>query len=272
MDSAEHRKKLETVFDKASEGYDLPALRFFADSASLLINGMRLKGNEAMLDAATGTGHVAVAAARELSSGNVTGIDISDGMLKRARGKADRLGLTNITFSRRGIEDMGFPENSFDLASCAFGLFFLPDMASGLRSIFRVIKPGGKLHLTSFRAGLMEPMRGMLLSRLKSHGIEPPEFTSRLDSPDKIVRLLQGAGGRDIRVRSKQLGYYIKDGREWLDVLLNTAFGGPLARVPEKDLAPLLDSHLREVEGLRTEDGIWLNVEVLFTETGISRS
>ncbi len=266
MSGSGHIEKVVSVFDRASEGYDLPALRFFADSARHMVSDMRLQGREVLLDAATGTGHVALAAARALPNGRVTGIDISDGMLRRARAKADRMGLGNISFERRDIEDTGFPERSFDIASCAFGLFFLPDMQSGLCGIFRVIKPGGTLHVTSFRSGLMEPMRGMLLARLKKLGVEPPEFSSRLDTPEKIAALLASSGCGNIDIRSRELGYYIKDGLEWLDILRNTAFGGPLNRLSEDDRERLIDEHLKEVDSLREKDGIRLNIEVLFAQ------
>ena len=264
MSRAEHREKLVSVFDKASEGYDLPALRFFADSASLLIGDMRLQGRESLLDAATGTGHVAIAAANALPEGRIVGIDISDGMLNRARTKAHKLGLGNISFERCDLEDTGFPDNAFDIASCAFGIFFLPDMQSGLRHILRVVKPGGRIYLTSFRSGLMEPMRGMLLARLKEVGVEPPEFASRLDTPEKLAGLLSSVGCRNVGVRSRQIGYHIKDAREWLGILTNTAFGGPLNRLPEDDRERIIEEHLKEVDGLRKKDGIRLNIEVLF--------
>ncbi len=266
MSRSGHREKLASVFDRAAEGYDLPALRFFADSARHMVSDMRLGGKENLLDAATGTGHVALAAAKALPEGRVTGIDISDGMLERARAKADRLSLANIFFERRDIEDTGFPDNTFDIASCAFGIFFLPDMEGGLSHILRVVKPGGGIYLTSFRSGLMEPMRGMLLARLKKLGVEPPEFSSRLDAPEKIAALLAAVGCGNIDVRSRQIGYCIKDAEEWLDVLLNTAFGGPLNRLPEDDRERLIDEHLKEVDSLREKGGIRLDIEVLFAQ------
>ncbi len=266
MSGSGHKEKLAGVFDRAARGYDLPALRFFAESASLLISDMRLQGRENLLDAATGTGHVALAAAKALPNGSVTGIDISDGMLERARAKAAEMGLKNISFERRDIEETGFPDNAFDIASCAFGIFFLSDMENGLRRILRVVKPGGGIYLTSFRSGLMEPMRGMLAARLKARGIEPPEFSSRLDSPEKLAGLLAAAGCQNAVVRSRQTGYFIRDAQEWLEVLLNTAFSGPLNRLPEDDRERLIREHLKEVDDIREKDGIRLNIEVLFAQ------
>lgn len=116
MNTYEHKQKVMASFDMASEGYDCPSLRFFVESASWLIKNLELKGNENLLDIATGTGNVAIAAARELRNGNVTGIDLSEKMLQRAVNKTFEMNLRNVTFKRCDIEDMDFENNTFDAA------------------------------------------------------------------------------------------------------------------------------------------------------------
>lgn len=264
MSHSEHKKKINATFDTVSGGYDSPALRFFAKSSEWMISGMDLKGGENVLDVATGTGHAALAAARELKDGSVTGIDISDGMLRRAREKADKLGLRNVSFKRCDIEDMGFADGYFDAVCCAFGIFFLPDMESGLKCISKALKPRGKIYLTSFREGLMEPLRGTLLEGLKKYGVEPaPLSWMRLDTPEKIKGLLQNTSYQNIFVKSRQLGYYLGDVDEWWDVLWNSGYRELLSRLSPEDLRRFRDDHLREVNTAADGDGIWLNVQVL---------
>ena len=215
MNNGEHKQKVIASFDSASEGYDCPGLRFFVESASWMINNLELKGNENLLDIATGTGHVAITAARKLGSGKVTGIDLSERMLRKAVSKATKSNLQNVTFRHCDIEDMGFANNTFDAACCAFGLFFLPDMENGLRCISKVLKPGGTLAITSFTPSLMKPLRGMFLEGIKRYGVEPtPLSWMRLDSPDKINDLLSRAGFVNIQIKSKQMGYYLKNNLE----------------------------------------------------------
>ena len=261
----EHKQKVMASFDMASEGYDCNSLRFFVESASFLIKTLRLNGNESLLDVATGTGHVAVAAAQVLKNGSVTGIDLSEKMLQKASDKAQAMELRNVTFKHCDIEDMGFADDTFDTASCAFGLFFLPHMENGLRSISKVLKTGGKFAMTSFRPSLMMPLRGMLMERIKGYGVEEPKLSwMLLDSPEKINSLLKGAGYRDIQIISKQMGYYLKDSLEWRDVLWNSGYRGLVSQLPEGDLQRFMKEHLQEVDGTRNEKGIWLEVEVLF--------
>jgi len=266
MKHREHKEKVTAVFDTASEGYDSPGTRFFVETATHLLSDMCLEGNEALLDVATGTGNVAVRAAQKLVNGSVTGIDISEKMLQKARAKADGLGLHNITFKCCDIEDMGFAEGTFDKASCSFGIFFLPDMENGLRCIYKVLKPGGRLFLTSFTSSLMQPLRGMLVDRLKGYGIEEPHFSARLDTPEKIDTLLRSADFKDIHIQSRQVGYYLKDEGQWREILFNTAYRNQLARIPEGELDPFMEAHLREVAQTAGDNGIWLEVEVMFAE------
>ena len=144
MNHDEHKQNITMAFDMASEGYDCPGLRFFVEAASYLIERLHLKGDEKLLDIATGTGNVAIAAAQKLGKGSVTGIDLSDKMLQKAVSKAKEMNLSNTAFKCCDIDDMGFEDNTFDVACCAFGLFFLPDMENGLKCIAKVLKPAVK--------------------------------------------------------------------------------------------------------------------------------
>lgn len=272
MINQEQKQKVMASFDMASEGYDCPSLRFFVESASWLVKKLQLKGDEHLLDVATGTGNVAIAAARELGNGNVTGIDLSEKMLQRAVSKVNEMNLRNVIFRQCDIENMGFDDNTFDAACCAFGLFFLPNMENGLKCISEALKPGGKLAVTSFAPSLMMPLRRMLFDRLKGYGIEEPKLSwMLLDTPDKINALMKSAGYDDIQIQSKQMGYYLKNSLEWRDVLWNSGYRGLLSRLSGDDLKRFMDEHLQEVSGTAGDNGIWLEVEVLLATAAVRK-
>ena len=88
MDERERRKMMRETFDTVSPGYDNPALRFFVESARHLAGYLEGLGSGRVLDAATGTGNVAMEIARRYPGLHVTGIDLSPGMLAQARAKA----------------------------------------------------------------------------------------------------------------------------------------------------------------------------------------
>jgi ubiquinone/menaquinone biosynthesis C-methylase UbiE len=272
MKNDEHKKKVITSFDMASEGYDCHGLRFFVESAAWLIKNMRLRGDENLLDIATGTGHVAIAAALELRNGNVTGIDLSEKMLQQAMYKAREMNLRNVSFKHCDIEDMGFDDNVFDATCCAFALFFLPNMENGLKCIAKVLKPGGTLAITSFTPSLMMPLRKMLIDRIKVYGVEEPKLSwMQLNSPDKISALMNSTGYVDIQIQSKQMGYYLKSSQEWRDVLWNSGYRGLLSQLSGEDLKRFMNDHLKEVDGVADENGIWLEVEVLLATATLSK-
>ena len=125
MDDEEYKFMIRQSFDDASSGYDTTAMRFFDDSAEHLVGCLPITGGEHILDVATGTGKIALAAARRLKSGHVTGIDLSYGMLKQAKKKAMSEDLTNVSFQCSDIDALDFPSESFDGLTCGFGVFFL---------------------------------------------------------------------------------------------------------------------------------------------------
>ena len=106
MEEQDHKQLVKETFNTVSEGYDNPALRFFEDSAKHLAGYLKLKGNEHVLDVASGTGIASIALAGALPKGNVTGIDFSEGMLKRAKQKVNGMGINNIQFSQMDMQEL----------------------------------------------------------------------------------------------------------------------------------------------------------------------
>lgn len=75
---------------------------------------------------------------------DITGVDFSSGMLKIAQDKANSLGLKNVTLLEMNIENMVFPDETFDsiLSTCVFCT--VPNPEKGLTEVYRVLKKGGK--------------------------------------------------------------------------------------------------------------------------------
>lgn len=95
-----------------------------------------------VLDIATGTGFTARLAARRGAS--VTGVDIAEGLLESARGKAKVEGL-QIDWQLGDAERLPFDDNSFDGAISTFGIMFATDQEAALSELVRVVRPGGRI-------------------------------------------------------------------------------------------------------------------------------
>ncbi|MER6666118.1 class I SAM-dependent methyltransferase [Amycolatopsis japonica] len=90
----------------------------------------------------------------------LTGIDLSDGMLAIARGRAERLGHP-VTLRRADAHDLPFDADSFDTVVCTLGLCAIPDDGKALREMARVLRPGGRLILLDHIVSSSRAVRGL---------------------------------------------------------------------------------------------------------------
>lgn len=105
-----------------------------------------------VLDVASGTGDLAKAFARIVgSNGKVIMTDINEAMLEVGRDRLVDAGVVgNIECVQADAENLPFADNYFDCITIAFGLRNVTDKAKALRSMYRVLKPGGKLLILEF--------------------------------------------------------------------------------------------------------------------------
>lgn len=111
-----------------------------------------VRPGQQVLDLAGGTGDIAALFSRRVGpSGKVVLADINESMLNVGRDKLRDLGLiNNIEFVQANAEALPFADNSFDIISIGFGLRNVTDKAAALKSMFRVLKPGGRLLVLEF--------------------------------------------------------------------------------------------------------------------------
>ena len=116
-----------------------------APSHESLVAALRPAPGERWLDVATGTGAVALRAAR--AGATVTGVDLAPALLATARRRADEERLP-IEFVVGDAEALPFPDASFDVVASAQGVIFASDQNAAARELARVCRPGGRLGLT----------------------------------------------------------------------------------------------------------------------------
>jgi demethylmenaquinone methyltransferase/2-methoxy-6-polyprenyl-1,4-benzoquinol methylase len=114
------------------------------------LSGVR-KGNR-VLDLAGGTGDLTAKFSKLVGpEGQVVLADINDSMLKVGRDKLTDLGIVgNVEYAQANAESLPFPDNYFDCITIAFGLRNVTDKDAALRSMLRVLKPGGRLLVLEF--------------------------------------------------------------------------------------------------------------------------
>ncbi|OMQ20652.1 bifunctional demethylmenaquinone methyltransferase/2-methoxy-6-polyprenyl-1,4-benzoquinol methylase UbiE [Serratia oryzae] len=119
-----------------------------------------VRRGQRVLDLAGGTGDLAAKFSRMVGDqGQVILADINDSMLKMGREKLRDLGIVgNINYVQANAEALPFPDNYFDCITISFGLRNVTDKDKALRSMFRVLKPGGRLLVLEFSKPLLEPL------------------------------------------------------------------------------------------------------------------
>ena len=143
---------VERMFDRIAGPYDLMNRLMTAGLdqrwRSIAARESGVGRGATVLDACCGTGDLALELARVVGrSGQVTGLDFSAEMLRRAERKAPGKDAATVQWVRGDATAMPFADDSFAAAAIAFGLRNLPDPEAGLRELARVVRPGGLLVL-----------------------------------------------------------------------------------------------------------------------------
>jgi demethylmenaquinone methyltransferase/2-methoxy-6-polyprenyl-1,4-benzoquinol methylase len=129
------------------------------------IRALAFTGREALLDVCTGTGDVALAAARASNgAGRVVGVDFAGAMLTRAHQKFRERGLTaRVTLVRGDAMALPVASSSVDGVTMAFGIRNIVEPGQACREILRVLRPGGRLAILEFGVPVVPAVRPLYL-------------------------------------------------------------------------------------------------------------
>jgi ubiquinone/menaquinone biosynthesis C-methylase UbiE len=123
---------------------------------------------------ACGTGASALPAAQAVgATGNVIAVDLAENLLKLGRKKADVLGLKNIQFVAGDMTSLDYSNESFDAVICVFGIFFVYDMEGLVKELWRMVKQGGKLAITTWGPRLFAPLYDIWWQAVKETTTRP---------------------------------------------------------------------------------------------------
>ncbi|MEP6389866.1 MAG: bifunctional demethylmenaquinone methyltransferase/2-methoxy-6-polyprenyl-1,4-benzoquinol methylase UbiE [Halioglobus sp.] len=141
-----------------------------------------VRQGDSVLDIAGGTGDLAAKFARIVGrDGRVVLADINESMLQVGRDKLLDTGqISNIEFVQADAQYLPFPENSFDCITIAFGLRNVTDKDKALRSMLRVLKPGGRLLVLEFS----KPQNELLSRAYDAYSFKMLPFMGKLVAND----------------------------------------------------------------------------------------
>jgi demethylmenaquinone methyltransferase / 2-methoxy-6-polyprenyl-1,4-benzoquinol methylase len=144
------------VFDSVAEHYDimndLMSIGVHRIWKRIAVQLSNVRKGEQVLDLAGGTGDLTTLFEQRVGNeGNIVLADINSQMLRTGRNRLIDRGLAgNIQYTQVNAECLPFADNSFDCVCIAFGLRNVTDKDSALRSMYRVLKPGGRAIVLEF--------------------------------------------------------------------------------------------------------------------------
>jgi len=219
------KQQVADMFDRISGSYD-----FLNHFLSLGIDKIWRKhavkaassvAPKQIIDVATGTGDLAIDLARKLPVEHITGVDIAVKMLDQGRIKVDKKDLASkISFQTGDSEDLQFDTDTFDVATAAFGVRNFQNPLVGLKEMYRVVRPGGKIvvlefskprsflfkHLYNFYFNNILPVLGRLMSKDPKAYRYLHESVHAFPAHEGFTDLLEQAGFKDTGYKALTFG------------------------------------------------------------------
>ncbi|GAF60179.1 ubiquinone/menaquinone biosynthesis methyltransferase UbiE [Psychrobacter sp. JCM 18903] len=164
VNKAEKQARVADVFTSVAKKYDIMndlmsfGIHRLWKRYAISLSGVR--AGQHVLDIAGGTGDLAKVFSREVGrNGHVVLSDINAAMLEVGRERLINAGCNNVDFVLANAETLApFDDNSFDLVTISFGLRNVTDKDAALKSMYRVLKPGGRLLILEFSKPVFEPL------------------------------------------------------------------------------------------------------------------
>jgi ubiquinone/menaquinone biosynthesis C-methylase UbiE len=220
------KAKATATYDAAADHFDDQPLAFWERIGRRTVERLALETGAKVLDVGCGTGASALPAARMVEpSGFVTGVDLSARLLDRARAKAKARGITNVDFRLADMTSLGYPDDHFDTVVSVFSIFFVPDMEGLVRELWRMVRRGGKLAVTTWGPRIFEPAYSRWQKMIKQ---ERPDLYSafnpwdRITDPESVRRLLEDGGAANIEVAAEDGNQMLRSAEDWWIIALGS--------------------------------------------------
>ena len=258
----EHARRAEQTYAAAADHYTRQALSFWDRFGAATISRLPLDPGRAVLDLCCGAGASAIPAARAVGpSGRVLGIDVAAPMLELARSRAAREGLANVEFRQGDATAAPLPDAGYDAVVCVFGVFFVPDITAFTARMWRLVRPGGTLAVTTWGPGLFEPASSLFWEAVGA--VEPSLVRAfnpwdQVTTPEALEELFARAGVTDPEVVAVPGRHRLEHPDSFWDVVLGSGYRATVDALSQEQREALRGQLLRtlrsgQVTSLRTD-------------------
>src|SRR5260221_3430631 len=222
--------KAAITYDRAAAHFDDAPLAFWDLSGQRTVERLALKPGLTVLDVGCGAGASAIPAAKIVGpNGKVLGVDLAEKLLSQARVKATQRQIHNVEFRLGDMTDLGFPDQHFDAIISVFSIFFVHDMEAMVRELWRMVKPGGKLAITTWGHSFFEPVYTVWREAVRT---ERPDLYSafhpwdRISLPEQLYQLMQAGGAGNAEVVPESHNQVLQSAEDWWTVVLGSGLRG----------------------------------------------
>ncbi len=245
------RQKSAATYNAAADHFDAAPLAFWERYGRRTIERLQLPEGAKVLDAGCGSGASALPAVEYVGpSGHVIGIDVADRLLERARIKARRRGLGHAEFRRGDMTALEFENESFDAVVCVFAIFFVPDIARQAAELWRLVRPGGQLAITTWGPRFLEPASSIWWQQV---GAERPDLKRAFNPWDHIIEpqamrtVLNMAGVPDAQIATEEGSQPLTRAEDWWTVVLGCGYRWTVEQVGPEVAERLKNNNIRAI-------------------------
>jgi ubiquinone/menaquinone biosynthesis C-methylase UbiE len=265
---SENKLRTAVTYNAASDHFDDDPLAFWDRAGRGTVERLTVLPESSVLDVACGSGASALPAAERVGpGGTVIGVDLAERLLELGRAKARARGLSQqITFVAGDMERLEYPEHSFDTVICVFGIFFASDMSSLTSALWKLVRPGGQLAVTTWGPRMFEPGSSLFWTAVQK---ERPDLYRSFQPWDRITEVAAvqqmlyegGIGAEELRIVPEAGSQPLHSSEDFWTVVLGSGYRGTIDQ---------LDPYARErvrsmvVSGLREQKVAAIETNIIY--------
>ena len=238
------------------------------------IDKLDLNQETKILDIGCGCGATTLEIAKKIKDGTITGVDISEPMLKKASQNAAALELSNTSFQVLDVQVDKMPSNDFDIAFSRFGVMFFEDPFEAFSNISKSLKENGQLSFVCWQNPSLNPWQSLSIQVIKQFldlPAPPPKSPGPFAFEDKtyIQEILEQSNFKDIVIDDNQEDIVMFSGKSIQEACEDYLTINPVVtemlknseeKLKEEILAALIDkfSDFHNGDGLLFPSATWI--------------
>ena len=187
------------------------------------LNKLNFNEEENVLDIGCGCGHTTLNIAKRIEPlGNVTGLDISEPMLERAKESAVEMSITNTSFKCVDVQTEDLGDQIYSAAFSRFGVMFFEDSIAAFKNINRSLISGGCLSFVCWQSPAVNPWQSLFIQEIKKF-LELPSPPPRSPGPfafmesEYVFSILEESKFQDINIEGHEAEVNMFSGRSLSD-------------------------------------------------------